>query len=114
MRQIQTANNFNFIGTPKISRYILDCDDYIYNVLVGSVRSGKDYSSTIAFTLNVLKSDFDLHCICAVDVKNAMRIVGKIILDFLPGIARKTKYNEAPCIQINQNGKQKIYNIYRW
>ena len=92
-------NNFNFIGTPKkINRFILDCDEYVYNMLVGSVRSGKDYSATIAFTLNVLKSDYDLHMIAAVDIKNALRIIGRYILDFLPGISKQTKYQEAPAI----------------
>lgn len=103
----KTNNSFNFIGTPKINRFILDCDAYVYNMLVGSVRSGKDYSATIAFTLNVLKSDYDLHMIAAVDIKNALRIIGRYILDFLPGISKQTKYQEAPAIAINQDGQMK-------
>ena len=43
----------------------------------------------------------------AVDVKNAMRIVGRYIMDFMGGIAKKVKYNEAPAIKINVNGKVK-------
>lgn len=101
---IKQVNNFNFISTPKISQYILDCDDYVYNILVGSVRSGKDYATTIAFTLNVIKSDYDLHMVAAVDVKNAMRIVGRYILDFMGGIAKQVKYQEAPAIRISTNG----------
>ena len=43
----------------------------------------------------------------AVDVKNAMRIVGRYILDFLGGVAKQVRYNEAPAIRININGKVK-------
>ena len=100
-------NNFHFIGTPKICRYIYDCNDYVYNMLVGSVRSAKDYTTTVSFVLNVLKSDYDLHMVGAVDVKNAMRIVGRYILDFLGGVAKQVRYNEAPAIRINVNGKVK-------
>lgn len=100
-------NNFSFIGTPKINKFILDADSHVYNMLVGSVRSGKDYATTIAFVLNVMKSPYDLHLVGAVDVKNAMRIVGRYILDFMGGISRKIKYNEAPAIQISVNGVTK-------
>ena len=103
----QQINNFNFIGTPKICRFIYDCNDYVYNMLVGSVRSAKDYTTTIAFVLNVIKSDYDLHMVGAVDVKNAMRIVGRYILDFMGGVAKQVRYNEAPAIRINDNGKTK-------
>ena len=57
--------------------------------------------------LNVLRSDTDLHLVAAVDVKNSMRIIGRLILDFLPGISRQRRFNEAPCIEINQNGRKK-------
>lgn len=105
--QKSTTNTFKFISTPKISDFIINCDDHIYNILVGSVRSGKDYSTTIAFCLNVLKSDADLHLVAAVDIKNCLRIIGRYILDFLPVISRQCKYNEAPAISINQNGRIK-------
>ena len=107
MKQIQTVNTFEFTGTPKISRFILDCDDYVYNILVGSVRSGKDYCATIAFCLNVLKSDAVIHLVAATDVRNCLHIIGKYCLDFLHGISYQTKYHEAPAICINQNDRKK-------
>lgn len=103
----QQINNFNFISSPKITEFILNCDTHIYNILVGSVRSGKDYCATIAFCLNVLKSDAETHLIAATDVRNCLQIIGQYILDFLPGIAYRRRYNEAPSIEINQNGKIK-------
>lgn len=106
MKQIP-YNNFQFISTPKITKFILDADDYIYNILVGSVRSGKDYCATIAFCLNVLKSDAELHLIAATDVRNCLQIIGQYILDFLPGVAYRRRYNEAPSIEIKHNGKTK-------
>lgn len=102
-----SQNNFHFIGTKKICKYIYDCKDHVYNMLVGSVRSAKDYTMTIAFVLNVLRSPYDLHMVGAVDVKNAMRIVGRYIMDFMGGVAKKVRYNEAPAIKINVNGKVK-------
>lgn len=100
-------NVFEFKATPKISKFILNCEDYIYNIIIGSIRSGKDYSATIAFVLNILNSDYDLHMIAAVDIKNCLRIIGRYVLDFLGPLARQCKYQEAPAICINCNNKKK-------
>ena len=44
----------------------------------------------------------------AVDVKNALRIQGRYIMDYLGGIAKKTTYLEAPAITFPYNGMTKI------
>lgn len=105
--QIQKKNNFKYIGTRKTSEWIIRSLKHRFNILIGSVRSGKDYNATIAFIETVKAADFDLFLVGAVDVKNSFRIVGRYILDYLGPMARKTIYLEAPAIQFEYNGMLK-------
>jgi len=101
------TRTFNYIGTKKASKWILNTVDYRFNMIMGAVRASKDYNSTIAFVETVKRADYDLFMVGAVDVKNAMRIIGRYILDYLGGLAKKTIYMEAPAITFPYNGYQK-------
>lgn len=106
--KISQPSKFNYIGTKKTSKWIRKSFSYRFNILVGSVRSGKDYNTTIAFIEAVKAIDYDLFLIGAVDVKNAMRITGRYILEYLGPLAKKTIYMEAPAISFKYNGMTKI------
>lgn len=97
-------NPFVYIGTPKATKWINRSFEYRFNLVAGAVRSSKDYNATIAFIEAVKSIDYDLFMVGAVDVKNAMRIIGRYILTYLGGLARKTMYMEAPAIQFSYNG----------
>lgn len=100
-------NSFHYIGTPKASKWIAKTFTHRFNILMGTVRSSKDYNATIAFVETVKRANFDLFMVGAVDVKNAMRINGRYILDYLGGLARRTIYMEAPAITFKYNGIDK-------
>jgi PBSX family phage terminase large subunit len=100
-------NNFRYIGTPKASKWIKKTLTHRFNMLMGPVRSSKDYNATIAFVEQVKRADYDLFMIGAVDVKNSVRIIGRYILDYLGGLAKRTNYMEAPAIQFPYNGMTK-------
>lgn len=99
-------NPFQYIGTPKASKWIVKSFTHRFNLISGAVRSSKDYNATIAFVEAVKRIDYDLFLIGAVDVKNALRIIGRYILNYIP-TARKTMYMEAPAIVFEYNGFSK-------
>ena len=70
-------------------------------MLMGPVRSSKDYNATIAFIEQVKRADYDLFMIGAVDVKNSVRIIGRYILDYLGGLAKRVNIWKAPAITIS-------------
>lgn len=100
-------NNFKYIGTPKASKWIKKTLTHRFNMIMGPVRSSKDYNATIAFVEQVKRADYDLFMIGAVDVKNSVRIIGRYIFDYLGGLAKRTNYMEAPAIQFPYNGMMK-------
>jgi len=104
---IKTNNTFEYIGTPKASRWIKKSFTHRFNLIAGAVRSSKDYNATIAFVEAVKYIDYDLFLVGAVDVKNSMRIIGRYILNYLGGAARKSLYMEAPAITFDYNGFKK-------
>jgi len=99
---------FHYIGTPKASKWFKNTLDHRFNLIIGTIRSGKDYTATIAFVEAVKRADYDLFMVGAVDVKNAMRIIGRYILNYLGGLAKKCLYMEAPAIKFKYNGYEKI------
>ncbi len=101
---IKRTNTFEYIGTPKSSKWIMNSLTHRFNILCGAVRSSKDYNTTIAFIEAVKSMNYDLFLIGAIDVKNAMRIVGRYIIDYLGGLAKRTTYMEAPAISFTYNG----------
>ena len=104
MAKRKWINTFKYIGTPKASRYIRKSITHRFNIAVGAIRSSKDYNTTIAFVEAVKAMDYDLFMVGAVDVKNAMRIVGRYIIDYLGGMAKRSVYMEAPAISFEYNG----------
>jgi len=100
---IRSTNKFEYIGTPKAAKWIKKSFTHRFNLISGAVRSSKDYNATIAFIEAVKYIDTDVFLIGAVDVKNALRIIGRYILNYVP-TARKTLYMEAPAIQFEYNG----------
>lgn len=103
-KQKKNKVSFHYIATAKASRWIRRSFQYRFNILSGAVRSSKDYNATIAFIEAVKYIDYDLFLVGAVDVKNAMRIIGRYILNYLGGLAKKTIYMEAPAIVFEYNG----------
>lgn len=95
---------FKYIGTPKATEWIKKSFEYRFNIISGAIRSSKDYNATIAFVECIKDIDYDLFLVGAVNVKNAMAIIGRYILSYMGGMAVKTTYMEAPAIVFEYNG----------
>jgi len=108
MIKSKQQNVFKYIAVKKTALWIKRSREYRFNLLMGPIRASKDYNATIAFIETVKKADYDMFMIGAVDVKNAMRIIGRYILNYLGGLAKRTTYMEAPAISFPYNGMTKI------
>lgn len=78
-----------------------------FNVLEGTIRSGKDYTSAVSFVERIKNSEDYLFMVGGVSIDRAFAIVGQIILDYCGEYAVKTKFNETTAIRFDYGGKSK-------
>ena len=96
---------FRFQSTYKISKWVSKAMRTRFNILEGTIRSGKDFMGALAMVELIKISTENVFLIGAVSSDKAMRVVGQYIIDYCGGLAVKTKYNNADAIQFEYKGK---------
>jgi len=106
------VEEFDFIATPKNTRWIRDAMSYRFNILEGTVRSGKDFCAIPAFIERIKVSKNNLFMICGVSAERAYSIVGSIILAYCSPFAKKVGYAGADAILFQYKGRD-IYILIK-